>query len=433
MNWYKTRLRPQVRFRNPANDKRRAIWLWLAAEWGNRANRGFKEIQSWQKYDQSPKRPSNTNRGNWPPNQDDVILSTLRQWKRGQRLSYGEKIYLYSLLKIKKEDKRQLVQRFGISKGTLSNIQREISREAAPWITQKGLNTRQILQWGWINESIRQFSSETKYPYTARDVSTYLRRKHNIKIYPSTVRKIMKESLGLSFKLGKSRPVKYKETSIILMKSLFSIKISKILNNYETLINIDETIFSRSTKQTRSWSFKSEETNLMNICFSNSTSLITAITSFGDVFAANIWGSVRSERFVEYLNQLADFLGKKNGVWLKNWLIILDNVSIHRSSSIMKYITDKRLSMAFLPTYSPEMAPVKQYFSILKRIVLKQSSGTHINWKSEKFIDFLRRWMHLIQPSNVRSLWRTFTFELRNNLVTIDDLINSDENMTNSK
>ena len=145
------------------------------------------------------------------------------------------------------------MQRFDISKGTHSNIQKEISREAAPWITQKGLNTRQILQWSWINESIRQFTSETKYYYTARDVSTSLRRKQSIKIYSSTVRKIIKESLGLSFKLGKSRSVKYKETSIILMKSLFSIKISKILNNYDALINIDETTFSRSTKQTRSW------------------------------------------------------------------------------------------------------------------------------------------------------------------------------------
>ena len=102
----------------------------------------LKRFKVDEKYDQSPKRSSNTNRGNWPPNQDDVILSTLRQRKRGLRLSYGEKIYLYLLLKIKKEDKRQLVQRFGISNGTLSNIQREISREAAPWITQKGLNTR---------------------------------------------------------------------------------------------------------------------------------------------------------------------------------------------------------------------------------------------------------------------------------------------------
>ena len=130
----------------------------------------------------------------------------------------------------------------------------------------------------------------------------------------------MKESLGLSLKLGKSRPFKYKETSIILMKSLFSIKTSKILNNYDALINIDETILSRSTKQTRSWSSKGEETNLMNISFSNSTSLITAITSFDDVFDANIWGSVRSERFVEYLDQLADFLERKNWVcWKTDW------------------------------------------------------------------------------------------------------------------
>ena len=65
----------------------------------------LKRFKVDEKSDKSPKRPNNTNRDNWSPNQDDVNISTLRQRKREQRLSYGEKIYLYSLLKIKRRIK----------------------------------------------------------------------------------------------------------------------------------------------------------------------------------------------------------------------------------------------------------------------------------------------------------------------------------------
>ena len=62
------------------------------------------------------------------------------------------------------------------------------------------------------------------------------------------------------------------------------------MNSFDALINIDEASFSRLTKTNRCWSTKGNETIIENICFSNSTSLITAITTFGDVFAASTTG-----------------------------------------------------------------------------------------------------------------------------------------------
>ena len=347
-------------------------------------------------------------------------------WKRnkGQRLSYSEKLFVYSLMKRREINHSQLALNLNISKGTVSKIKKEFDREAIPWTKQKKQCARHIKQLSWINESIREFTWVTKYPYTARDVSTYLHTKFNIRIQPRIVRQIMQDDLGLSFKLGKSRPVNYNESTTLMMKILFSIKASRILHSYDALINIDETIFSRSTKTTRSWSLKGKEANLMNLWFSNSTSLITSITTLGDVFAANICGSITSERFVEYLEQLSNFLLAKTGVLLKNWLVIVDNASIHRASYVKKYIEDKKLSVAYLPTYSPEMAPVERYFSMLKKIVIKQWSGMHIDWKSEKSWRLLKQSMLLIQPRSVQKLWLTFTFELKKNLIDIADLIN---------
>ena len=90
------------------------------------------------------------------------------------------------------------------------------------------------------------------------------------------------------------------------------------MNNFDALINIDETMFSRLTKTSRSWSQKGSVMNLMNICFSNSTSLITTIITFGDVFTVNINGFVISEVFIQYLKELDCFLIRKIGILLSN-------------------------------------------------------------------------------------------------------------------
>ena len=65
----------------------------------------------------------------------------------------------------------------------------------------------------------------------------------------------------MSYKIGKSRPIDYDEVKLSLMKGLFSIKLSKAINNYELLIKIDETMFSRTTKTLHSWSLKEKKQN----------------------------------------------------------------------------------------------------------------------------------------------------------------------------
>ena len=69
----------------------------------------------------------------------------------------------------------------------------------------------------------------------------------------------------MSYKLGKSRLVNYNEVNAAQMKVLFSIKIGKIINDYDALINVCESTFSRLTKTTRSWSEIGKETKLANI------------------------------------------------------------------------------------------------------------------------------------------------------------------------
>ena len=47
-------------------------------------------------------------------------------------------------------------------------------------------------------------------------------------------------------------------------------------------------------------------------------------------------------------------------------LVIFDNASIHRSEIVRKKMQSENLNVAYIPQYSPEVAPIEHYFSKLK-------------------------------------------------------------------
>ena len=136
-------------------------------------------------------------------------------------------------------------------------------------------------------------------------------------------------------------------------------------------MNIDETMFSRSTKTTKSWSLKGKESKQMNIWFSNSASLITTITSLGDVFAADTSGIVHNKLIIQFLEERERFMIENFGISIDQWLFIVDNASIHWCKQVKDYIARKSLNFVYILPYSPEMVPVEIYFSLLKRNVIK--------------------------------------------------------------
>ena len=150
-------------------------------------------------------------------------------------------------------------------------------------------------------------------------------------------------------------------------------------------------MFSRQTKATRWCSSRGKETNLMNIWFSNSVSLITAITNLGDAFSASIYGSTTSKIFIEFIKEFGKFLLDRNGLHLFKCLIIMNNASVHRSTLMKNYFNENHLNVVFLPAYSPELAPVERYFSMLKKKVIRNSYGLQANWRSEKGSNLLKK------------------------------------------
>ncbi|KAL1928795.1 hypothetical protein VTP01DRAFT_2581 [Rhizomucor pusillus] len=51
---------------------------------------------------------------------------------------------------------------------------------------------------------------------------------------------------------------------------------------------------------------------------------------------------------------------------MKDHYLVMDNALIHTSNGIAKYITSRGYQYTYLPSYSPELNPIEQFWSVVK-------------------------------------------------------------------
>ena len=134
-----------------------------------------------------------------------------------------------------------------------------------------------------------------------------------ILIAERTMRLILLKVLNMSYKKGLSRIMNFDETWQSWAKQLFSIKLWKIIEKFNMLINVDESLFSRLKKEL-TWIPKGKGQIFKSICFKNSWSLVTAITSTGGVIIGKVNGSVRSNLIQKFMKELISFIKDSEGV-----------------------------------------------------------------------------------------------------------------------
>ena len=49
-----------------------------------------------------------------------------------------------------------------------------------------------------------------------------------------------------------------------------------------------------------------------------------------------------------------------------SYFILLDNAALHKSSSTMEFVKEMGLSLLFIPSHSPLLAPIEKGFALVK-------------------------------------------------------------------
>ena len=139
-------------------------------------------------------------------------------------------------------------------------------------------------------------------------------------------------------------------------RKAYAISISNIQE--ESLVFIDDTGFNLHTSL--NYGYSPTNQRAFRISPSNrgrNMGVLAAITARGVVVFQIIDGSFNSEKFGIFLREhLAPALLRVENT------LVMDNVRIQKTVEVLQIIASCGLNLQFLPSYSPQLNPIEQYF-----------------------------------------------------------------------
>ena len=329
---------------------------------------------------------------------EDKIESTYDPFEIVNRDKYEklthEQINFLKQQLIKNENRIMMISRiYRVSPSTLSRIKNK-SFEIIHNLPRRNIVKMNDKVKFEVKEAIEKFYWDQKFPFTVKDVQSYLLKRNKISISYNSVNKIMKNNWNLSFKKVLSRPIIADMNKVRLMRKLFSIKIRSELNPQTLIINWDEWSINRNTKSNYSWSLVGINKEFKNSALTGSISLIMSIFSNEVWFVMLSNSTTNSEIFTHYLIKMNDWINKNNMFGYSKAFILLDNWPYHKSKRTLDKLKRIKMNLMFLPPYSPSLAPIELIFGLIKQKLCKQSIGVKLNLNtkeaSKKILDVIK-------------------------------------------
>jgi transposase len=134
----------------------------------------------------------------------------------------------------------------------------------------------------------------------------------------------------------------------------------------EEIVCLDETCFQLETHRSYGWSKRG--TRCIHNSSKRSWTNITGqflISSKGIVAWKLYKKSINGESFVSFLDHL-----DKN--YMDGKTLVMDNLSVHHMTKVKELLKSMKTEAKYIPPYSPELNPIEEMFSWLKRSVRKK-------------------------------------------------------------
>ena len=257
-----------------------------------------------------------------------------------------------------------------------------------------------------LQKLIHDYILSTNWWYTVRDIHNFLVQTTGKSISKPSILKYLKKWLNKSYKRCSSRPSNYDPIRTLMLKRIFAIELTNLIDTDTLLVNIDEVNFSKSTKTNYSWLNRGANEFRSNISFKGSMSLIWAITSQGSWFVTNLIGTNNTSNFVEYIDKLTKWIVEDQETLLSKVVIVLDNWTIHKSATSLDVLNKLGWRIVFLSPYSPEWAPIELLFNTLKRRLQIHCKNMIVNLSKEEGFRNVKECLATFSKQKIISYWR---------------------------
>ncbi len=130
-------------------------------------------------------------------------------------------------------------------------------------------------------------------------------------------------------------------------------------------------------------------------------SLVCAIDAFGVKPSMSVEGAVDAKAFEAYVGR---FLAPK---LKRGQIVVMDNLSVHKSRRVERLIEEAGCELLFLPPYSPDMNPIEEAFSKVKGALRKAGARTR-----EALVEATGRALDTITPQDIRGFYADCGYRL---------------------
>ena len=163
----------------------------------------------------------------------------------------------------------------------------------------------------------------------------------------------------------------------------------------ERLIFIDETGSNLNMNRTHARAPKGERAFCKKSGgYSENISVIGAVSLNGFEHVYPFSRSVDEDRFLMYLEELLPKLSKDH-------VVVMDNVRFHHCDRVKERFKEFGIKLLYLPPYHPELNPIEEAWSCIKRTLRKLKART-----IPDYLDALREGINKVTAQHLEGFFR---------------------------
>lgn len=197
---------------------------------------------------------------------------------------------------------------------------------------------------------------------TCRKLSKSYYDDTGIKFSKDYFNKILKNKFGMSYLKTTIKTTKINNDTGLIAAFYFIKMITKCMILGFRILFLDETSILSTNNNYRGWRKKSEEL-YFNIGPKRRENLLL-IVSDEEVIHYKINSSNTNEQiFLGFMEEVYTILSKRNG---QKFVILMDNLSVHRTKKLMEFYKDKKLNIIFNCVYRSNFNVIELAFRIIK-------------------------------------------------------------------
>lgn len=200
---------------------------------------------------------------------------------------------------------------------------------------------------------------------TCRKLSTEYYKETGIKISKSTINKVIRHKLGYKFLKTTIKNINILSQDNIITSLEFLKIIERCIKMNIKLIYLDESSILNTNNNYRLWRYPNEEI-YMPLAKKEKTNLIMAITDEDVIHYAFNKENTNEKNFSEFINDLnKKIIDKKIGPYA----IIMDNLSVHKTKSLIESYVKKKMNVIFNCPYLSIFNSIELAFRNLKQFL----------------------------------------------------------------